>query len=93
MDYFLKYPGIKHKGKKVSCALFFFLGFGYKFFTSISSKKWPAKFSKFDLEIFLSYQNIKENFIMKNSIFSLVAQFYQRLISSFTTIISCAKSS
>ena len=53
-----------YKSKKISCA-FDFLGLGYKLgqiFTSISSKNWLTRFSKCDLQIFFSYQNIKEFF-------------------------------
>ena len=53
MNYFLRYPGIKKekdRSKKDSCAL---VSLGSALiFTNVSSKNWPIRFSKFDLEIF-----------------------------------------
>ena len=49
---------------------------GYKLpliFTNISSKNWPTRFSKFDLEIFFPYQNIK---IIINLFLSLIFWYH-----------------
>ena len=45
-------------------------------FINVSSKNWPARFSKFDLEIFFSYRNIKEFF----------SHFYQIFWCYFSTL-------